>query len=121
MTMISRHHIILSLLAFASLAGIASSCTKESFSDLAQEDTPPSPTMGITISLAGSTRAGDGDPGKELFEPGTGYENYLDIKRDNYRIYFFDSEGKYIDTFHPLSCPTETGSEEVNGVQTVYY
>ena len=100
--------------------GIASSCTKESFSDLAQEDTPLVPHHGDHNISCRAHKSRRRRPGKE-FERGTGYENYLDIKRDNYRIYFFDSEGKYIDTFHPLSCPTETGSEDVNGVQTVYY
>lgn len=55
------------------------------------------PTLGVTLSV-GSTRAVT-IPDK--FEEGTGYENYLDIKNGDFRIYFFDNDNKYIATFIP--------------------
>jgi|GEM_PF-1261148 hypothetical protein len=114
---------ILSLFALMMFLGMAASCSKDSFGDPDGGQPSARPTMGITISLAGasSTRA-DGDPAiSGGYEIGEGLENHLDISNGNYRIYFFDTEGKYIDTFRPFMRPTQSGQEPVNGVQTVYY
>ena len=120
-----RHH-ILSLFALMILIGVASSCSKDSFGGPEENPSAPRPTMGITISLAGasSTRA-DNDPAiSGGYEIGEGFENYLDIAGGNYRIYFFETDengGTYIDTFRPFMRPTQTDTEDVNGVQTVFY
>lgn len=56
------------------------------------------------------------------FETGSGLENYIDISRGNYRIYFFNTDDNtYIDTFEPFMRPGADNSETINGVQTVYY
>lgn len=114
---------ILSLFALMMLLGVAASCSKDSFGDPDGGQPSARPTMGITISLAGapSTRADDGTAISGGYEIGEGLENYLDISNGNYRIYFFGTDGKYIDTFRPFMRPTQSGQEPVNGVQTVYY
>lgn len=114
---------ILSLFALMMLLGVAASCSKDSLGDPDGGQPAARPTMGITISLAGasSTRAEDGSAISGGYEIGEGLENYLDISNGNYRIYFFDTDGKYIDTFRPFMRPTQSGQEPVNGVQTVYY
>lgn len=114
---------ILSIFALMMLLGVAASCSKDSLGDPDGGQPAARPTMGITISLAGasSTRTEDGSAISGGYEIGEGLENYLDISNGNYRIYFFDTDGKYIDTFRPFMRPTQSGQEPVNGVQTVYY
>lgn len=99
----------------------AGACSSENM----QQPDSPEPTgratLGISIGIDGSTRAGDAS-GNGGYEPGTGYENFLDIANDNYRIYFFDKDNHYISTFKPLVKSTMLPDPElVNNVYTYFY
>lgn len=72
--------------------------------DLCQEeyDKNELPTMSIFLGLDTRTPL----PGED-FEDGVGYENFIDINNDNYRIYFFDSESNtFIDSFESIIHPS---------------
>lgn len=56
----------------------------------------------MMIYLGMNSRSSSSD----RFEAGVGYENYIDIPHDNFRIYFFDSDNKYIDSFHTVFRPS---------------
>lgn len=77
------------------------------------------PMLGFTLGLSGPTRA-DGD---DQFELGSGFENYLDIANNNYRIYFFSADNKYITTFTPIYKPVMSATPDatISGVDTYYY
>ncbi|MDE5714109.1 MAG: hypothetical protein K2I16_10915 [Muribaculaceae bacterium] len=110
-------HNIFSLSAACLIAGVvASSCSKESLASpdplLPAEGVP---TLGISLGVEGATRATN--PGE--FEPGSGYENYLDITGNDYRIYFFDAEkNNYLATFDPYLKPSINPEPEEG---TYYY
>ncbi|MCD8298057.1 MAG: FimB/Mfa2 family fimbrial subunit [Prevotella sp.] len=57
------------------------------------------PTVRVGIEL--TTRASKSTA--EGYEAGSGYENYIDVARGDFRIYFFDGDDKYIATFEPGS------------------
>ncbi len=61
------------------------------------------PSLTISLGIAGQSRATGSD---QLFEKGIGYENYLDIRNNDYRLYFFGPDNKYIATFQPTVIPT---------------
>ncbi|MDE5997141.1 MAG: hypothetical protein K2G77_02905 [Muribaculaceae bacterium] len=66
------------------------------------------PTMRIFLSL--DTRATS--PGED-FEEGVGYENFIDLYDDNYRIYFFSSDDNtFIDVFHTVLHPSLSQENE---------
>lgn len=125
--MTHRHINILTAIALVILACVIPACSKDSFSDISEPEQNARPTMGITVALGGtphSTRAGEEDEDSDNggYEVGEGIENYLDIKNNNFRIYFFDEEDKYIATFNTILRPTAvSGPEYVNGVSTYYY
>lgn len=110
-------HNIFSLSAACLIAGVvASSCSKESLASpdplLPAEGVP---TLGISLGVEGATRATN--PGE--FEPGSGYENYLDITGNDYRIYFFDTDKNYyLATFDPYLKPAINPEPEEG---TYYY
>lgn len=90
----------------------------------AREPAPPaheaaSPTLGITVAMP--AQAGMPTRSRADFEQGEGPENYLDIENGNFRIYFFDTDGKYLDTFRPYVLPVDIGTETTDGVPTTYY
>lgn len=115
--MINVKHNIFSLSAACLIAGVvASSCSKESLASpdplLPAEGVP---TLGISLGVEGATRATN--PGE--FEPGSGYENYLDITGNDYRIYFFDTDNNYyLATFDPYLKPAINPEPEEG---TYYY
>lgn len=97
----------------------ASSCTSEDFKD---QPAPGDgvPTLGISIGVSAPTRSASGSTSD--FEPGSDLENYLDVAGNDYRIYFFDSDNKYIATFNPSRKAESSGTPtSVNGVDTYYY
>lgn len=102
---------ILTAIVAAVFAGAMSGCSDDSFSNI-QEESQAVPQLSITIAMSGSSRSGtDG------FEDGEGLENYLDITNiHRYRIYFFNSDNTYIDTFTPFNSniDEESQSENVN-------
>ncbi len=52
----------------------------------------------VQVSLTIQTRATTSDG---YYEEGVGYENYINIAGGDYRIYFFDSDNKYIASLEP--------------------
>lgn len=115
--MINIRRDILTPLSLLLLGWSASSCTTEEFKDQINSGDGV-PTLGISIGVSGPTRAAtDG-----TFEPGSDLENHLDIKGNDYRIYFFSEENKYIATFNPdIKAQSSETPETVNGVNTYYY
>lgn len=70
-----------------------------------REDEPEMPadeaatmSIGFKVSAPSTTRAGDvsGTGVKEGYEPGEYLESVIDFASDNYRVYFFDNENKYL-------------------------
>jgi hypothetical protein len=105
---------------------VAGACSHEDAPIAVTPEPTERATLGITIGVEGSTRAVSTDPAYGGYEPGSGYENYLDIPRGDYRIYFFSSDDKYIGTFEPFSKPvmSEEGLPEKDQsalVPTYYY
>lgn len=45
------------------------------------------------------------------YEVGETYENYIDIENNNYRIYFFTSDNKFIARFEPSGFVVTEGSD----------
>lgn len=78
------------------------------------------PTMAVTIGLSGP-RAGEGTAADPGFELGSDIENYLDIINGNFRIYIFDSDGKYFSRYKPYNNPMTPNLEDINNVTTAYY
>lgn len=50
----------------------------------------------------------------EGYEVGETYENYIDIENNNYRIYFFTSDDKFIARFEPDGLVVAEGSDYRN-------
>ncbi len=90
---------VLHLVAIQATSILTVGCSSD-FADVPEASDGPEgvPTLDVTVSI-GNTRSGGRIP--EDFEAGTGYENYLDIKNGNFRIYFFDAQNKYLATFKP--------------------
>lgn len=70
-----------------------------------REDEPEMPadeaatmSIGFKVSAPSTTRAGDGSGTgvNEGYEPGEYLESVIDFASDNYRVYFFDNENKYL-------------------------
>ena len=117
--MINIRRDILTPLSLLLLGWGASSCTSEEFKD---QPAPGDgvPTLGISIGVSAPTRSASGSTSD--FEPGSDLENYLDVAGNDYRIYFFDSDNKYIATFNPSRKAESSGTPtSVNGVDTYYY
>lgn len=90
---------VLHLVTIQATSILTVGCSSD-FADVPEASDGPEgvPTLDVTVSI-GNTRSGGRIP--EDFEAGTGYENYLDIKNGNFRIYFFDAQNKYLATFKP--------------------
>ena len=99
-------HKIFGLLTLLALGWMGAACSSEK---LQEPPAPWSPTDGVptlTVSLGveGATRSPEDEI--KYFEPGKGFENYLDIAGNDYRIYFFDEDNKYLATFDPYLKPS---------------
>lgn len=80
-----------------------SSCSREAAED---PDVPSGGEMTLNIGFKIPTRAtADG------YEEGETNENYIDIAGGNYRIYFFDTDNKFIAGFTPSGFITADGSD----------
>lgn len=116
-------HKIFRLLTLLALGWMGAACSSEK---LQEPPAPWSPTDGVptlTVSLGveGATRSTEDD---KDFEPGKGYENYLDIAGNDYRIYFFDANNKYLATFDPYLKPSSNypiDNDIINGITTYYF
>lgn len=86
--------------ALFTLACVLPACSSDTYFDIPDTETDQSarPLMSITVALNATSAAGYSIPG---FEAGEGLENYLDIANNNFRIYFFDTDNKFIDVFRP--------------------
>ena len=62
----------------------------------------------LSIGLRLPTRSPEPDEG---YEVGETYENYIDIENNNYRIYFFTSDNKFIARFEPDGLVEIQGSD----------
>lgn len=62
--------------------------------------------MELSVGFRMPTRTSSGD----LYEEGEIYENYIDIAEEDYRIYFFDTNNKFISRFHPNGFVATEGS-----------
>lgn len=91
---------IFTALTLLTLACILPACSKASYFDIPETEPGQSerPLMSITVAMSGTSPTGASAQG---FQSGEGLENYLDIANDNFRIYFFDTDNKFIDVFRP--------------------
>ena len=97
-------HIVAMVFAFVcSLGGV--SCSPE-----AVDGSPDDGRMQVNIGLRVPLNPQTGDD----FEKGSMYENYIDVKGGNYRIYFFDSNNRFIARFLPSGVEAEEGTNYVN-------
>lgn len=101
---------ILAILLVVLLSGMVAACSKDNDFDIENAEDSSAPTMGITIALDGTSRSGENGS----FEVGEGLENYLDIINGNYRIYFFDTDNKFIASLKPFQRPTLINSGNNN-------
>lgn len=61
-------------------------------------------TLSIGFKLAARTVGNE-------YEEGETYENYIDVANENYRIYFFDTDNKFIARFEPSGFIITDGSD----------
>ena len=61
-------------------------------------------TLSIGFKLAARTVGNE-------YEEGEAYENYIDVANENYRIYFFDTDNKFIARFEPSGFIITDGSD----------
>ena len=98
----TRH--IIKRLCLSTLLCVFVSCGKDS--DV--PDTPDVPSGGeMTLDIGFKVPA---RAAAEGYEDGETDENYIDIANENYRIYFFDEENKFIARFEPSGFITTEGS-----------
>jgi len=75
--------------------------------------------LNIGFRLPGMRAASDGGAaGVDGYGPGVDYENYLDIKKGKYKIYFFGTDNKYLAEFIPLFL-TPSGTDAEGGYEAV--
>lgn len=97
-------HIVAMVFAFVcSLGGV--SCSPE-----AVDGSPDDGRMQVCIGLRVPLNPQTGDD----FEEGSMYENYIDVAGDNYRIYFFDSNNRFIARFLPSDVVAVEGRNYVD-------
>lgn len=86
---------------------VLTSCIYEDEPDSpAAVDEPTMLSIGFQLpAMAARSRAGGG------YEPGVDYENYVNVERDGYRIYFYDSSDRYITRFVPMTVSELGGSD----------
>lgn len=97
-------HIVAMVFAFVcSLGGV--SCSPEAV-DGSPDDGRMQVCIGLRVPL--NPQTGDG------FEKGSTYENYIDVEGDNYRIYFFDSNNRFIARFLPSDVVAVKGMNYVH-------
>ncbi len=98
------------LITAAILSLAASSCIYDDEPAEAVERPQDNPTLVLNMQLP-SMRSGTADNG--AYEPGTGYENYIDLTDDGFRIYLFDNNNKFLLRFIPmLLSPSENGASD---------
>ncbi len=112
---------ILTAMSISMAVMMSSGCSSEKMPDPIKDIPETSGTeLAVSVALSGPTRA-DGNSG---FEKGEGYENYLDIDHDNYRIYFFSGGDNptFISTFKPIMKPSVPSDPVlINNVETYIY
>lgn len=86
-----------------------SSCSTESPAEAPWPDAAG--TFGLTVTV-GDTRQGDAASGTPEgdYDPGQGYENYLDILGRDFRLYFFDTDDTFIAPVTVVSAIPTTGT-----------
>lgn len=98
----TRH--IIKWLCLSILLCVCASCGK----DTDMSDAPNVPSGGeMTLDIGFKVPA---RAATERYEDGETDENYIDIANENYRIYFFDGENKFIARFEPSGFITTEGS-----------
>ncbi len=90
------------LLLLAALA--AASCVY----DDGEEEPDDRTLLDVGFSLPLSLAEADGN---DEYVPGEGYENYLDLGKNGYRIYFFDAADKFIARFVPMMVSPAGGAD----------
>ncbi len=102
-----RHHTALSLLCGVLLL-LASSCHHDGPAPAPTEDNAQ---VRLVLRVPASPQDG--------FEVGSSYENHIDVLNGDYRICFFDAEGKYMTRLKPSSIlyPVDVATEDY----TVYH
>lgn len=97
---------------------LVGACSSHLVNDEPDQSYSQTPSMGIKVALTGyDSRAGSSPE----FMVGEGLENYLDLTNKKFRIYFFDTDNKFIDVFRPTVIPAASSFTHINDVQTIYY
>ena len=97
-------HIVAMAFAFVCSLG-AVSCSPEAV-DGSPDDGRMQVNIGLRVPL--NPQTGDG------FEEGSTYENYIDVAGGDYRIYFFDSNNRFIARFLPSGVVAVEGTNYVD-------
>lgn len=83
------------------LSWTLASCSR----DAEDPDVPSGGEAALSVGFKIPTRAAEG------YEDGDTYENYIDIASGNYRIYFFDTDNRFIARFDPLGFIMAEGND----------
>ncbi len=102
------HGIIRNILIMVTAVLSVSVMTSCVYDDMAEEERyspqdDPMLVINMKLPMTRFTRA-DGS-----YEPGTGYENYIDVTADGFRIYMFDSDNKFLLRFIPMLLASSEG------------
>lgn len=97
-------YIMAAVFVFAACLSVASCTAGTDAEDV--DDGRMQVSIGLRVPL--NPRTGDG------FEPGSMYENYIDVTGDNYQIYFFDTDNRFIARFLPSSLVAVEGTNYVD-------
>lgn len=109
--------IVISLLTYAC---VFQACSDETDVELPDPETDGSrPSMTISICMDGSVTGSRGSD--DDFEEGTGLENYLDLANKNFRIYFFDSDNRFLDVFVPYRIDLDGNNNVLANQSYIFY
>lgn len=98
-------HFIAGTLVFVILWSFAACSSDADLADAGGNSSPGGEMM-LGIDFKVSTRSYGND-----YEEGNTYENYVDVPNGNYRIYFFDTNDKFIARFEPHGFVATEGSD----------
>lgn len=102
-------------LAIIAIAVAAQSCGSDSEPEVVPGGMQGNAKIGFTLTVsdsaspADSRRLSKATPADGTYDPGSGYENYIDIKNSDFRFYFFSTDDKFLGSIEILSIvPIET-------------
>lgn len=106
---------VVATLAIIAIAVAAQSCGSDSEPEVVPGGMQGNAKIGFTLTVsdsaspADSRRLSKATPADGTYDPGSGYENYIDIKNSDFRFYFFSTDDKFLGSIEIISIvPIET-------------